>query len=61
MASPNTLNLAAKLFAVNPELQPIDVIRLIERGADELNGQPDLKLLNPAASLALLQAEQDGE
>jgi len=60
MASPNTLNLAAKLFAVNPGLQPTDVIRLIERGADELKGQPDLKLLNPAASLALLKAEQDG-
>jgi len=57
MASPNVLNLAAKLFAVKPELRPTEVIRLIERGADELKGQPGLKLLNPAASLALLQAQ----
>jgi subtilisin family serine protease len=58
MASPNALNLAAKLFAVKPGLQPADVIKLIEQGADELEGQPGLKLLNPAASLALLQSDQ---
>jgi hypothetical protein len=31
------------------------VKRLIEQGADELSGQPGLKLLNPAASMALLE------
>lgn len=56
MASPNALNLAAKLLAVEPSLQPREVIRLIEQGADELEGQPGLKLLNPKASLALLQS-----
>jgi subtilisin family serine protease len=55
MASPNALNLAAKLFTVQPSLQPSEVIDLIERGADELEGQKGLKLLNPAASLVLLQ------
>jgi len=60
MASPNALNLAAKLIAVKPDLQPREVIRLIEQGADELEGQPGLKLLNPKASLALLQSELAG-
>ena len=55
MASPNALNLAVKLITVKPTLQPAEVIRLIEQGADELAGQPELKLLNPAASMALLQ------
>jgi subtilisin family serine protease len=58
MASPNALNLAAKLFAVNPELTVHDVISLIERGADKVAGQEGLKLLNPAASMALLEANQ---
>jgi hypothetical protein len=55
MASPNALNLAVKLLTVQPGLQPPEVIRLIEQGADELEGQPGLKLLNPAASMSLLQ------
>ncbi len=55
MASPNALNLAVKLITVKPALQPAEVKRLIEQGADELAGQPGLKLLNPAASMALLQ------
>jgi subtilisin family serine protease len=55
MASPNALNLAAKLMTVNPELGPAEVIRLVEQGADELEGQLGLKLLNPAASMALIQ------
>jgi subtilisin family serine protease len=58
MASPNALNLAAKLLAVEPSLRPREVIRLIEQGADELEGQPGLKLLNPKASLALLQSNR---
>ena len=58
MASPNALNLAAKLIAVDPELPARDVISLIERGADQLSDQEGLKLLNPAASMALLEASQ---
>jgi len=54
MASPNALNLAVKLITVKPALQPAEVIRLIEQGADELAGQTGLKLINPAASMALL-------
>ena len=33
MASPNVVNLAAKLFALNPSLTPAQVIDLIKRGA----------------------------
>jgi hypothetical protein len=58
MASPNALNLAAKLLAVEPNLKPREVIKLIEQGADELEGQPGLKLLNPKASLALLRSSR---
>jgi len=32
MASPNALNLAGKLFALDPELTPADVIELMTRG-----------------------------
>ena len=60
MASPNALNLAVKLITVRPDLQPGEVIRLIEQGADELEGQPGLKLLNPKASLRLLKAGAAG-
>ena len=33
MASPNVVNLAAKLFAIDPSLTPEQVISLIRRGA----------------------------
>jgi hypothetical protein len=33
MASPNVVNLAAKLFALDPSLTPREVIALIRRGA----------------------------
>lgn len=56
MASPNAANLAAKLFTVDPELTPTEVVSLIERGADELAEGQGLKLLNPKASLALLES-----
>jgi subtilisin family serine protease len=58
MASPNAANLAAKLLTVSPELSTTDVISLIDRGADALEGAEGLKLLNPAESMALLLAEQ---
>ncbi|MBK7189196.1 MAG: S8 family serine peptidase [bacterium] len=57
MASPNALNLAAKLFAVKPALTPQQVVSLIERGADTVDGQEGLKLINPRRSLELLAAE----
>lgn len=58
MASPNAANLAIKLVTVAPELSTTEVISLIARGADELEGAEGLKLLNPAESMALLLAEE---
>ena len=57
MASPNAANLAAKLIALRPDLDPVRVIDLIKRGADSLEGGDGLKLLNPKQSVALLAAE----
>jgi hypothetical protein len=33
MATPNVVNLAAKLFALDPSLTPVQVIELIKQGA----------------------------
>lgn len=54
MAAPNTANLAAKLFAIDPSLTPVEVITLIELGVDV---SPDGRrfLLNPKKSIALLR------
>lgn len=56
MASPNVANLAAKILAIRPDLTPQQVISLIERGADSLPENPELKLINPKQTIALLQA-----
>jgi subtilisin family serine protease len=56
MASPNVMNLAAKLVTVQPDLGPQELIYLMERGADRLESSEGLKLLNPAASMVLLEA-----
>jgi hypothetical protein len=54
MASPNVMNLAAKLIALRPGLQPSAVIELIKRGADRRDGTPTYLLLNPQRSVELL-------
>jgi len=54
MASPNTLNLAAKMVAYDPTLTPQRIIELIEKAADQLPDQPELKLINPKATAELL-------
>jgi len=53
MASPQVCNLAGKLLAVDPELQPADLIRLIEEGADPHPQHPEILLMNPRRSLEL--------
>ena len=58
MASPNAANLAAKLVTLEPRLTPERTIGLIKEGADALEDQPELKLLNPKASVELLQGGQ---
>jgi subtilisin family serine protease len=56
MSSPNVVNLAAKLIALDPSLTPEQTIDLIERGADPT---PDGRrhLINPKATVALLKSK----
>lgn len=55
MSSPNVTNLAAKLFAVNPDLTPADVRRLLIEGSDVMSaGDRTIVLMNPKKSLMLL-------
>jgi subtilisin family serine protease len=54
MASPNVVNLAAKLFALDPTLTPAQVISLIRRGAtDSTDGRRHL--IDETRSVALLR------
>ena len=50
MASPQIANLAAKLFAVKPELTPVQAKALILQGADR-NGR--VNLANPKKTMQL--------
>ena len=55
MSSPNVTNLAAKLFALRPELTPTQVRALIEQGCDARTaGDRTVKLINPKKSVELL-------
>jgi hypothetical protein len=56
MASPNVVNLAAKLIALNPSLTPEQTIELMKKGAEtSANGR--LHLINPKATVALLEQQ----
>ena len=56
MATPQVLNLAGKLLALDPELTPSDLRRLILEGADtkQLESR-EIRLMNPKRSLELLK------
>jgi subtilisin family serine protease len=54
MASPNALNLAAKLFALDPELTPAQVIELMKKGATPREGDTSFLLINEQRSAELL-------
>jgi hypothetical protein len=56
MASPNVVNLAAKLIALDPSLTPEQTIALMKKGADTT---PDGRrhLINPKATVALLNKQ----
>jgi hypothetical protein len=56
MASPNVVNLAAKLIALDPALTPEQTIVLIEKGANA-SADGRLHLINPKASVALLKQQ----
>jgi len=55
MSSPQVLNLAAKLLALEPSLSAAQLRRLILDGSDEKVLQTrTIRLMNPAASVALI-------
>jgi subtilisin family serine protease len=56
MASPNVVNLAAKLFALDPSLTPAQVIDLIKKGATA-SEDGRRHLVDEKRSVALLQAQ----
>lgn len=59
MASPNVVNLAAKLFALDPSLTPAQVVGLISKGATSAeNGR--INLIDEKRSVELLQAQHKG-
>ena len=53
MASPNVVNLAAKLFALDPALTPAQIITLIRRGAQP-SADGRLHVIDPKKTVALL-------
>jgi subtilisin family serine protease len=57
MASPQVVNLAAKIIVVNPKLTPVQVIALIRDNADKT---PDGRrtLINPKKTLAAAKSIQ---
>lgn len=57
MASPNVVNLAAKLLALDPSLSPSQVIELIRRGATT-SEDGRRHLINPKRSVELLKAKR---
>ncbi|HPF69031.1 MAG TPA: S8 family serine peptidase [Candidatus Krumholzibacteria bacterium] len=54
MASPNVLNLAAKLFTLDPKLTPEQVRALIEKGAEPNAKHPEILLINPQRSVEMM-------
>ena len=59
MSSPQVLNLASKLLALAPDLSVQELLTLIMEGADEKQLEArTIKLMNPRASIALLQQRQ---
>lgn len=56
MASPNVVNLAAKLIALAPRLTPEQTVALMEKGAT-VSADGRMHLIDPKASVALLKEE----
>jgi subtilisin family serine protease len=56
MAAPNVTNLAAKLFAIDPSLTPVQAIDLIVKGATP-SADGKRALIDPKASIELLKAQ----
>lgn len=58
MASPNVVNLAAKLFALDPSLTPDQVSALIRQGAEPRGKDGALLVINARRSVELLRERQ---
>jgi subtilisin family serine protease len=59
MSSPQVLNLAAKLLALDPSLSTAQLRQLILEGSENKElGERSIRLLDPAASVALLARQQ---
>jgi subtilisin family serine protease len=57
MASPNVVNLAAKLIAMDPSLKPAETVKLILDGCDvKKEGDRTMRVINPKKSAELLAA-----
>ena len=57
MASPNVVNLAAKLIALDPKLTPEHTIALMKQGATP-SADGRMHLIDPKATIELLQQQQ---
>jgi subtilisin family serine protease len=57
MASPNVVNLAAKLIALDPSLTPQQTIALMKQGATA-SADGRFRLIDPKATVALLKQQQ---
>ncbi len=55
MASPNVCNLAAKLFALDPALNPDKVVRIIEESADPHPDHYEILRMNPLQAAAMVR------
>ncbi len=56
-ASPQVVNLAAKMLALEPDLTPVQVKELIEKGCDEKQaGERTIRLINPKKTMNLLNS-----
>jgi subtilisin family serine protease len=60
MASPNVVNLAAKLIALDPNLTPEQTIALIKQGATP-SADGRMHLIDPKATVALLKQQQQAK
>ncbi len=60
MASPNVVNLAAKLIALDPKLTPEQTIALMKQGATT-SADGRMHLIDPKATLALLERKQSSQ
>ncbi|MBX3359420.1 MAG: S8 family serine peptidase [Phycisphaeraceae bacterium] len=53
MAAPQVANLAGKMLAVNPSLTTVQLIEIMTKSGDPMDGNPDRLLINPKKALEL--------